>query len=279
MTAYLVANPPAVQQFYKTRNRPLTGCTVLHTSESVMDSVGPDTGAENVANFIRTRTTPGSYHDLCDSDSYINLVPYQSGAFHDGTGSNNWALSISFACRTVDWRAMTPAKRSAFLAQGARAFAAQHAWRRANGYPTTELRLITKAQSDAGMSGFIYHGLRDPGRRSDPGVAAPNEFPFAEWLDHARAAIAPPPVSQEDPDMAALFDTRVQGRNLFDWMVHTNQRLDQLHGKVDGITAVRADLAAIRATLATVEGDTSDIETGLDEVMAKLDALAAPGGA
>lgn len=190
MGAYLIDHPPKVQQWYVKRNKPLTGCTVLHTAESVMDTVGPDTGAESVASFIQNRTTAGSYHDLVDSDSWLRLIPLEHGAFHDGTGSNNWALSISFACSTSDWRRMTPAKRAAFLSNGARAFADQQAWRRAHGYPLTELRLISKAQSDRGESGFIYHGLRDPGRRTDPGVAAPNVFPIDDFITACRAAMS-----------------------------------------------------------------------------------------
>lgn len=200
MAAYLADHPPVRDQWYATRRLPLTGCTVLHTAESVMDTVGPDTGAEAVAEFIRTRTTPGSYHDLCDSDTAIYLVDYSHGAYHDATGSNNWALSISWACATTDWDRMTPEKRRAFLRQGAIAFARQQAWRKAHGYPLTELRLITKAQSDAGVSGFTYHGYRDPGRRSDPGVAPPDDFPFAEFITECRAAMSGD--SQED-DMDA----------------------------------------------------------------------------
>lgn len=196
MGAYLIDNPPAVRQWYDKRTKPLTGCTVLHTAESVMDTVGPDTGAENVADFIRTRTTAGSYHDLVDSDTAIHLVEYRHGAFHDGTGSNNWALSLSFACRTSDWRTMPAAKRRAFLRQGAIAFARQQAYRRSIGAPLTALRLITKAQSDAGMSGLTFHGLRDPGRRSDPGVAAPNLFPLEEFITECRAVM-----SGEEDDM------------------------------------------------------------------------------
>ncbi|MGY1773496.1 hypothetical protein [Blastococcus sp. SYSU D00813] len=224
MGAYLTDRPPVVQQWYKTRNRPLTGCTVLHTAESVMDTVGPDTGAEAVAEFIRGRTTPGSYHDLVDSDSWIPLVDLKHGAFHDGTGSNNWALSLSFACRTSDWRAMSLAKRAGFLHQGARAFANQQLYRRSIKAPLTRLRLISKAQSDRGESGCTYHGYRDPGRRSDPGVAAPNLFPIDEFFAACRAelarvmpdhpdaggAVTPAPAAQEDdmpykPDEIARF--------------------------------------------------------------------------
>jgi hypothetical protein len=190
VTPYLEQHRPVRQQWYERRNRPLTGCTVLHTAESVMDTVGPDTGAEAVAEFIRTRTTAGSYHDLCDGDSWVPLIGWDHGAFHDGTGSNNWALSISWACRTTDWRRMTPERRRGFLRQGARAFAAQQAYRRSVGAPLTELRRITKAQSDAGASGFIAHGDRDPGRRTDPGIKAPDLFPWDEWLDECLAAVA-----------------------------------------------------------------------------------------
>jgi len=200
--AYLTTRKPVRDQWYAKRNRPLTGCTVLHTSESVMDTVGPDTGAESVAEFIRTRTTPGSYHDLVDSDSAIHLVEYVHGAYHDGTGSNNWALSIAFACRTSDWRTMSAAKRKAFLRQGAIAFKRQQDYRRSVGAPLTELRLITKAQSDAGMSGFTYHGLRDPGRRTDPGTTPAAPFPFAEFIAECRAVLAGEeddmPLSDED---------------------------------------------------------------------------------
>lgn len=170
---------------------------MLHDTESAFDEMGEDTGAENVARFIQGRSTAGSYHDLVDSDSIVPLIPYEHGAFHDGTGSNNWALSLSFACRTIDWRRMTPTKRKAMLRNGAEAFARQQAYRRSIGAPLTELRLITKAQSDAGMSGFIYHGWRDPGRRSDPGTIPPNLFPFTEFIHECAIALG----IQEDDDM------------------------------------------------------------------------------
>lgn len=185
MGAYLIDNPPAISQFSPRTNwspsRP-TGLTVLHTAEGVMDTVGPDTGAEAVANFIRTRTTYGSYHDLVDSDSIINLVPYNLGAYQDGTGSNGCALSISFACSTTDWNRMSPERRRAFLMNGARAFVRQQAWLKSNGYPMTPLRMISKAESDRGLPGLIYHAHRDPARRSDPGVIPPNLFPLSEFI-------------------------------------------------------------------------------------------------
>lgn len=202
MEAYLTVNPPDQTQWYDRRNRALTGCTVLHTAENAFDELGEDTGAEGVAEFIRHRKTYGSYHDIVDSDSNIYLVDYIHGAFHDGTGSNNWALSLSFAVRTTDWSRMSRTKVASILDKGAVAFLRQESWRKANNCPLTELRLLTKAQSDAGMSGFTYHGYRDPTRRTDPGVKPPNLFPFNEFIVAIKrrkniVLPAPPPTRKE----------------------------------------------------------------------------------
>lgn len=203
MSAYLIENPGVLTQ-YSSRSswspsRP-TGLTVLHTSENVMDSVGPDTGTEVLAAYIRSRSTPGSYHSIADSDSNLDLVPFDKGAWQDGTGSNGMALSISFVCRTVDWDRMTPGKRRGFLRQGAQCFVRQQAWLKANGYPTTPLRLVSKAESDRGVAGLIYHGHRDPGRRSDPGVFPPNDFPLAEFIEECRLALGGAIMANLDKD-------------------------------------------------------------------------------
>lgn len=212
---YLQDNPPARAQYRAKRRARPTGCTVVHTAESVLDSVGPDTGAENVAGFIRRRTDAGSYHDLVDSDSNIQLVPYGAEAYQDGTGSNPWALSISFALSAKDWPKLSVERRDAFLRQGAVAFRRQQAWLRAKGYPMTPLRRITHAQSEAGVAGFIAHGERDPARRSDPGAA----FPWARFLElcaDASAASTTPPTREDwfnmatPADLQAVVDTAVR---------------------------------------------------------------------
>lgn len=195
--AWLDAHPPRIGQWSPNRAR-TTGCTVLHTAEGVLDTIGPDTGAENVARFIQGRTTYGSYHHLVDSDSRILLVELVHAAYHDGTGSNWFATSLSFACATHHWRAMAAAQRKGFLRQGALAFAEQQLWRKAAGHPLTRLRYITKAQSDAGESGITCHGWRDPSRRSDPGVDAPDLFPFDEFLDACSVALGE--LMPEHPD-------------------------------------------------------------------------------
>jgi hypothetical protein len=200
MGAYLVDHPGRLTQYSARTNwrpsRP-TGLTVLHTTE-----FPPVWTAEAQAAWIARRSDPGSYHDVADSyGDDEHLVPYPLGAWQDGTGSNGMALSVAFICRTTDWRSMTPADRKAILRAGARCFARQQAWLKANGYPTTPLRLITKAQSDAGQAGFIYHGVRDPGRRTDPGTDPGTPFPFNEFIAECRAVMA-----GEEDDMPLTRD-------------------------------------------------------------------------
>lgn len=276
--AYLDDHPPVRDQWWNTRTRPLTGCTVLHTAESVMDTVGPDTGAEAVAEFIRTRSTPGSYHDLCDSDTALYLVDYTHGAYHDGTGSNNWALSISWACGTHHWRVMTAERRRAFLRQGAVAFVRQQAWRKAHGYPATALRRISRAESEAGASGFIAHGDRDPGRRTDPGIVAPNLFPWDEWFtvlqEQSGGGTPPPPaLLEEDQDMFLMRNGKgtvnVVGPGFSEWVgtsadhaalktkLPQFQLSDDLFSRVHA--GVRAGLASSQA-LAAIRTDLADEE-------------------
>jgi hypothetical protein len=201
--AYLRTHPPARSQFRSPRRATPTGLTVVHTAESVMDTVGPDTGAENVAAFIRRRSEPGSYHDLVDSDSAIQLVRYGDEAFQDGTGSNRYALSISFALKAADWPRLSPARRDAFLEQAAAAFHRQQAWLRAHDYPLTPLRRIGRAASELGHAGFITHAERDPDRRKDPGAG----FPWLRFLQILTPppAPAPPPV-KEAPSMILILD-------------------------------------------------------------------------
>jgi hypothetical protein len=208
---YLREHKPARSQFRSPRRSRPTGLTVVHTAESVMDTVGPDTGAENVAEFIRRRSEPGSYHDLVDSDSDVQLVRYSDEAFQDGTGSNRYALSISFALKAADWPRLSLAKRDAFLEQAAVAFHRQQAWLRAHGYPVTPLRRISRAASELGHAGFITHAERDPDRRKDPGAA----FPWLRFLQILTPPPGPAPLLEEDdvarlikaPDKGATFGT------------------------------------------------------------------------
>ena len=175
--AYLDDHPPARAQFRQRYATP-TGLIVVHTAESALDAIGEDTGAEGVAAFIARRSDPGSYHRLVDSDSIVPLVRFEMAAYGDGTGSNEFAIHLSFACRAADWPGMDPARREAYLVNGARAAREADAWlERVHGI-SVPARRVTRPQSDQGAAGFISHGERDPGRRTDPGPG----FPWDRFL-------------------------------------------------------------------------------------------------
>lgn len=171
----------ASPQYRSPRRNKVTGAIAVHTAESVLDSIGPDTGAENVADWMTRRTDPGSYHDLVDSDSIVNLVDYGDEAFHDGTGGNRWSLGLSFACRTTDWAGMSDKQRRGFITNGAKAAARMAAYVKAETGVVVPAKRITAAQYRAGQPGFVSHAELDPGRRSDPGNKA-GQFPWDDFL-------------------------------------------------------------------------------------------------
>jgi hypothetical protein len=189
-TAYLIANPPVRDQFRTTRRARPTGCIVVHTAETTADFTPPDSAAENVARFIRTRTTAGSYHDLADSDTVIHLVPYEYEAYGDGTGSNRFATHVSGAVQAGKWATYSKAYADAVVRNMALAASRQAKWVKAKYGINVPAVRITKAQSDAGMAGFIAHGTRDPATRSDPGFG----FNWTLFLaEYARLMVLPTP--------------------------------------------------------------------------------------
>lgn len=178
--AYLVNNPPRVRQYRQRYAKP-TGCIVVHTAENAIDSIGDgvDSSAENVASFIRTRSDYGSYHILVDSDSNIRLVPFKFAAYGDGTGSNEFAIHISFANRTTDWAKMSNDRKRKTIRRGAQGAARAARWVKKNYGIDIPTKKISKAASDLGKPGFLGHGDRDPSRRSDPG----KDFPWNMFFD------------------------------------------------------------------------------------------------
>lgn len=193
MTTYLEEHPPKVRQFRRPRRAVPSGLIVVHTAESILDRIAPDTGAENVAAFIANRSDYGSYHTVVDSDSRVRLVPYDAEAFGDATGSNLFAIHISFACKATDWPVMEPRRRRAFLRQGAMAAAEAAAWLRATHGVEVPPARIDRPASDRREPGFISHAQRDPDRRTDPGKG----FPWAAFLGEfveAERALARRPV-------------------------------------------------------------------------------------
>lgn len=166
--AYLDTHPPKQQQFRDRRRKP-TGLIEVHTAETPADLVGEDTSAENVATFIRNRSDYGSYHRLADRDSIVKLIRFSQAAYGDGTGSNDIAIHVAASNRTVDWDRMTKSQETAIVARMAKASAEAARWLKNTHGIVVPAHRISKAESDAGKPGFLGHGDRDPGRRSDPG--------------------------------------------------------------------------------------------------------------
>lgn len=150
----------------------------MHTAENTPDLIAADAGAEAVANFIRTRSTPGSYHDLVDSDSAINLVAYDCEAFHDATGSNRHSYGVSVATRADRWSTTPVEWREGAVRQAAAAAARYAFWLHARRGIVIPAGRISREQSEARVPGFISHAERDPARRSDPGAG----FPWSQFL-------------------------------------------------------------------------------------------------
>lgn len=192
MTAMFRTLPTASPQYRPGRRATPTGCIVLHTAETTPDFAPPDRAAENVAEFIRTRQTPGSYHSLVDSDTIIRLVEFRDEAFHDGTGSNRWSIGLSVATFAAAWATAPQRWVDDTIEMLAAAAADANDWLKANGHPACPARRISRVESEAGMPGFISHGDRDPKRRSDPGP----DFPWAHFLA-AYAALITTDTDQE----------------------------------------------------------------------------------
>ncbi len=205
MTAYLVENPPRIRQ-YRDRGTTVSGVIVVHTAESTPDTIGPDSGAEGVARFIRDRDTYGSYHDLVDSDGIVNLVPYDQQAYGDGTGSNPHALHLSAATTAARWPTLPAQWREDTVRNMARAAARMSAHVESVHGINIPARRITRAESDRRVEGFISHGERDPGRRTDPGA----EFPWDLFLQTYSDLVFPEPTKPPAPTRGPAVDSALR---------------------------------------------------------------------
>jgi hypothetical protein len=218
MGVYLVDNPPARSQFRSPRRSRPSGVCVIHTAENTPDFVAFDGGAEAVARYIRDRDTPGSYHDLADSDSAIQLVRYSDEAYQDGTGSNPHAWGGSVATRADVWPLAPKAWRDGAIRQLAGAAARYARWARTKYGIVIPARRITRAQSEQRVPGFISHAERDPARRTDPGAG----FPWSQFLNEFTAAMRGT-TPQEDDMTPDEFE----------------KRLDAIAKRIGGVTSFK----------------------------------------
>ena len=169
MTDYfLLNNPPASRQFWPSRNAPLTGGVVVHTTEGV----GGDESAENTARYISTRSNAGSYHCIVDWNSTVFLMPDDYTAFGVAVnGYNSRCWNIALACKSSeldvdDWATNVMIDRAA---KEMVAF-----WRR-NGFDPIE----ANRSIGAGVlekAGWAQHGEIQPKDRSDAWVHHPQAW-------------------------------------------------------------------------------------------------------
>ena len=144
-----------------------SGVVVLHTGENATDMIGVDSGAENVARYLSTRTTYGSYHQLVDSDSTVPVLPPEYEAYHC-VYTNNHSYGISAGIQLRHWDVMPKDRRDAILRRMAEAAADYARWLKRERGIEIPARWLTRAEALTGKPGFIEHGRTDPWRRSDP---------------------------------------------------------------------------------------------------------------
>lgn len=182
---YLLDNEqPNTQQWgYPRRGATLSGTCIVHTAECAADIEGPDGAAEGTAHFINGRSDYGSYHTLVDSDSIIEMVPYEYEAWQDSQ-TNPWAVGISAAVQADLWHAI-PADRKDRIYRNLAWAAADFVSYMATKGITVPLRRITGQQARDRVPGFCAHG--DSGiDRHDPGT----EFDWALFFKYTAAQLA-----------------------------------------------------------------------------------------
>lgn len=173
MGYFLADNPhPRTPQFgYPRRGGGApNGVCVVHTTESAIDYLGPDAGAENVSLWIATqRDGYGSYHAVADSDSIVDMAHVMWETWHDASSNPN-TFGISAAVQAGLWHTIPQARRYAIYVNMAKAAAMKARECIEYGRPYPDPIHITAAQARAGVHGFVGHGEMMPETRTDPGA-------------------------------------------------------------------------------------------------------------
>jgi hypothetical protein len=200
---YLLDNRTAIPQCGKKRRNGAraSGTIILHDAEGGTDLSGADMGAENVANYIRTRSSYGSYHDLVDRDTHIPMAPIDYETWHS-VPDNPWSFGICVAWTKADLRRMSYAQRASYYVPLARVVLKRVADFARRGITVPTHRMLTAAETQARKPGISTHSRTDPSRRSDPfGTGSVYEQEFLAVL--AELSGKPTTPTQEVPDMDA----------------------------------------------------------------------------
>lgn len=250
MGYYLLDNPnPNLRNYSNPRRNGAkpSGVVVLHTGENATDMIGVDSGAENVARFLASRTTYGSYHRLVDSDSTIEVLPFEYEAFHC-IYTNNHSVGISAAIQLRHWDVMPKDRRDGILRRMAECAADYAKWLKRERGIEIPARWLTRAEALAGTPGFIEHGRTDPWRRSDPWDRDSDEA--ADFMRYYIAALGgggtgttpvvvptipkPTPVTGEWPDVDLWVDGALGPVTIKAWQ-RLMASIDKYEGLIDGI--------------------------------------------
>lgn len=277
--AWLDDNPPVRSQFVTPRREQWCGVVGVHTSEGVKDDVGPDTGTDVLAGFIRRRTDPGSYHLTIDSDSTLELVDVRAEAYSIAVDLwNRASWNISFVCRTVD---LSPADGWTVAAIRNAGAPVVEKWTTHGFCPSCSARWLTRAealalrsakqwcQHDRRLGGFVCHGTLQPGDRSDAWATHPFRPELEQMLVGSVLAAAggtPSPAPEEEAFMLVyqIAYDETTGQLWLEWG-YPNQlpfdccyleNADQvaMHIAIDGATPIAGNQGALVARTLRMSG-------------------------
>jgi hypothetical protein len=251
---YLLDHRPAIPQcgYPRRGGARASGTIILHDAEGGTDLSGADTGAENVANYIRNRTTYGSYHRLVDRDTRIKMAPIDYETWHS-VPDNPWSVGISVAWNKADLPRMTYAQRRSYYVPFAREVLDVRAEFADRGIRVPIDRFLTAAETQDRKPGISTHSRTDPSRRSDPfGTGSKYEAEFLAVL--AELGGKPTTPQQEEPDMDAtqakqLSETRALVGEL-------EGLIAELHAGVAPKIDKTAEIGAEKITLRTAIKET-----------------------
>lgn len=183
---------PATSQGRTPRRNGLTwsGGIGIHTCENTPDTVVPDLGAEGVRNYIFTRSDPGSYHGLCDSDSRIWIAhpgrweTWQIAARNDYNIGYNWyTAGISMAYRASLWGDNQAYEDRMIDNCGYMVATFMLIYTGGNIQEALKhIRWISPREASDRVPGLFEHGLVQPVDRSDAWAKHPNRDALREKL-------------------------------------------------------------------------------------------------
>lgn len=243
----LLERSTTIPQGRTPRRAAISGMVGVHTTEGALDRIAPDTGAENVANFIATRSDYGSYHEVVDTDSVRRIAPDEWETWHIGADAHNWhAWGISAACRATEWDPDSDWTRQVIAIMGERIAAF---WTRQGFLDVARNpRWLTRDQALRHLPGLVHHGVAQPADRSDAWVAHPQRARLdAMLLDAIRAAAGGTPTP--DPEELTVAD---------------------ITAITNALNALSKQVAALEANVAAWERDTRQYE-GLVPVKKRWD--------